>query len=102
MNKLFKLFFFVIICISLCSSFAFAQTESPSKPKEEQKYIPESIRARLPEARACTKERPGTNWTECRYNCADVCNEIIETYVRGVCNGVLIQICCGIHPSTCK
>lgn len=66
------------------------------------KYTPETIRARIPEARKCVSEKPGNSWSECRFNCADICNEIIETYTRGVCNGVLIQVCCGQHPSGCK
>ena len=65
-------------------------------------FVAETKRARLNEARKCVKENPGNSWNECRYNCVDTCNEVLETYARGVCNGALIQICCGQHPTGCK
>ncbi|MBI3309236.1 MAG: hypothetical protein HYZ79_07690 [Candidatus Melainabacteria bacterium] len=87
----------VIAVFSSCS-FVSAQEEK----SEEPQFVHEHERSRLNEARQCLNENPGTSWTECRYNCVEVCNEVLETYTRGVCNGVLIQICCGIHPSGCK
>lgn len=67
-----------------------------------KEYLPENIRARLPEVRQCVKDDPGDSWKTCRANCDEVCNEILETYERGVCNGVLIQLCCYEQPSGCK
>ena len=86
------------------NSETFAKEDTKEEIKEEtsQQYSPENVRARLADVRKCFKENPGNSWSECRYKCADVCNQILETYARGVCNGVLIQLCCGQHPSECK
>ena len=62
----------------------------------------DSIRAQLPELRECVRKEPGTNWKSCKGNCYDICNEIQCDYDRGLCNGALIQLCCGEHPSDCK
>ncbi len=109
-SKTTKIKLFLIIVISILAIQIFQPNFVYSKDDEvkeqvsdkAQQYTPETIRARLPEARKCVTEKPGNSWSECRFNCADICNEIIETYTRGVCNGVLIQACCGQHPSGCK
>lgn len=67
-----------------------------------KEYTPEHVRARLTEVRDCFKIERGDNWKNCRANCADICNDIQETYERGVCNGVLIQLCCNEHPVGCN
>ena len=67
-----------------------------------KEYIPEHTRARLPEVRECVKKDPGNSWKNCRANCDDICNEISEPYERGVCHGVLIQLCCYEQPSSCN
>lgn len=91
----------LILLIIFFTSIATAQT-TKEESTESSKYVPENTRARLPEARKCIGLMSGNSWGECRYNCADICNEISDTYARGVCNGVLIQSCCGQHPSECK
>ena len=69
---------------------------------QEEQYMPEDKRARLNEARECFRENPGTSWKECRYSCAEVCSQVLETYARGVCHGVLIQLCCDQYPGKCR
>jgi hypothetical protein len=97
----------VFLLIFLSTSLTISVYAQESAKKEESvdknpKYISESVRARLSEARKCVKENPGNSWNECRYSCVDICNEIEDTYSRGLCNGVLVQICCGQFPNGCK
>ncbi len=90
---------FLAIVVMMISFQPFNNVACAATAKE---YIPEHIRARLPEVRDCFKIERGDNWKNCRANCADICNEIPETYERGVCNGVLIQLCCNEHPAGCN
>lgn len=106
MVRYFTLFLLIVTILNcgiiVTSSKLFAQEETNKVKKEVPKYIPEHERARLKEARDCLKEDPGNTWKECRNDCAEICNQIIEPYERGVCNGVLIQLCCNQYPSGCK
>lgn len=94
----------LIFFTTLSTDLTYAKEEAVKEETTDTnpKYVSENIRARLPEARKCTKENSGNSWGDCRYGCVEICNEIVDTYSRGVCNGALIQICCGQHPSGCK
>lgn len=98
--SIFILLFFFFTTLS--TSSASAKEEGAKEETTDTKYVAENVRARLPEARKCIKENSGNSWNDCRYGCVEICNEIADTYSRGVCNGALIQICCGQHPSGCK
>lgn len=98
-------FYFVLILIMLTflvSIDVIAEYGIVKEKQADSKYIPEHQRARLKEVRECIKEEPGTSWIECRHECAELCNQILEPYERGVCNGVAIQLCCSEHPTGCK
>ena len=98
----FKIYTLVVLCSITILLFQILSNTVVSPALAAKEYIPEHIRARLPEVRECVKEDPGNSWKNCRANCDDICNEILEPYERGVCNGALIQLCCYEQPSGCK